>query len=140
MTQIIPGWYDTPGAQRVLRDISRDAVSKISKAEKWQSVPIANGVTHLHRAEDVRQYRDHQQRTQLVKVLGWKGRGLYRNEAIDIECPECGGFAVEWPAPPMLPEEFLCLKGHEESVHEDPIDPDTGEYYEESGNNPNLGA
>jgi hypothetical protein len=96
--------------------VSRVAISKIAKAEGWQSKPIANGAAHLHRAEDVREYRDHQIRTKLVKALGWHGRGLYRADDIDIVCPICGGFAVEWPPPPEISKQFMCLEGHEGEI------------------------
>jgi hypothetical protein len=71
------------------------------------------GNVYLYRDEDIYEYRDHRLRTRLVKILGWRGRGLYRAADLDIECPVCEGLAVEWPPPPELPEKFRCLKGHE---------------------------
>lgn len=111
--QIIPGYYDTAGAMDVLK-VSRAAISKIAKAEGWSSEK--GGAGHLHHAEDVHKYRDHQARRRLVKSLGWKGRGLYRCNDIDISCPICEVFAVEWPAPPLLPTNYLCLNGHKGDI------------------------
>ncbi len=111
--QVIPGWYDTPAVRVILGGISRVAVNKIVKCEGWQSVPGSPGASHLHRAEDVHEYRDHQIRTKLVKSLGWKGRGLHRINDIDISCPVCDGYAIEWPAPPYLADRYLCINEHE---------------------------
>ncbi len=111
--QKIPGWYDTPGAMQVL-EVSKVAISKIAKSNAWQSQSLSNG--SLHRAEDVHEYRDHQIRTELVTALGWKGRGKYRVTDIDISCPECDAYAIEWPAPPDLAEKYLCIKGHEGQI------------------------
>ena len=113
MAQIIPGYYDTAGAMKVLK-VTSAGVSKIAKAEGW--LPLKVGNSHIYHASDVHEYRDHQTRRRLVKSLGWKGRGLYRIDDIDISCPICEGFAVEWPAPPNLPETYLCLKGHKGDV------------------------
>ncbi len=110
--EIIPGWYDTPGAMEMLGEITRKAISKIAKSEGWHSVPVGNGVAHMHRAVDVHEYRDYQIRTRLVKILGWKGRGLYRIEDIDISCPVCDAYAIEWPAPPYLAKKFICINEH----------------------------
>lgn len=112
--QLIPGWYNTAAAKEVLGKISAAAISKIVKSEGWKSIPVAEGKSadHLHRAEDVHEYRDHQIRTRLVKALGWKGRGLYRLTDIDISCPICDGFAIQWPPPPYLPEKYLCINKH----------------------------
>lgn len=107
--QIIPGYYDTSGAMEVLK-VSRSAVSKIAKGEDWPLLSV--GTSRLFHATDVHEYRDHQARTKLVKALGWVGRSLYRVEDIDINCPDCGRFAVEWPAPPELPKTYMCLNGH----------------------------
>ncbi len=111
MTQKIPGWYDTPGAMEFL-DVSRNTISKIAKREDWQSVSMASGNIHLHRAEDVHEYRELQLRTRLVAALGWKGRGKYRGTDIDNSCPVCWAFAIEWPPPPQLATQWLCVKGH----------------------------
>lgn len=92
--------------------ISKAAAQKAARAEQWSIVRKAGNV-YLYDAEGPLEYRDHRQRTQLVKVLGWRGRGLYRADEIDIKCPSCGRFAVEWPAPPYLPEKFICVEGHE---------------------------
>ncbi len=110
--QIFPGWYDTASAAKLLGNITRAAVGKIARTEGWDSRPGAPGTTHLHRADDVHQYRDHQVRTELVTALGWKGRGLYRVSDVDISCPVCDASAIEWPAPPYLAEKFICVKGH----------------------------
>lgn len=105
--QTLPTHYTiTQAADRL--GISKEAISAAAKRNGWDTVSIGN--VRLILKADVHDYRDHQYRTQLVKALGWAGRGLYRNEDIDIECPECGGFAVEWPA--LDPNVFLCLKGH----------------------------
>lgn len=91
--------------------ISKHAAQKAAAKEQWDIVRKVGNV-HLYAAEDVWKYRDHRYRTRLVKALGWLGRGLYRADDIDIECPICGGGAVGWPAPPYLSEKFLCLEGH----------------------------
>lgn len=94
-----------------LLDISKQAVQKAATKEQWHIVRKVGNV-HLYAAEDVLEYRDHRYRTRLVKALGWSGRGLYRVDDVDIECPQCVAFAVEWPAPPYLAEKFMCLEGH----------------------------
>ncbi len=114
--QIFPGWYDTASAAKLLGNITRAAVGKIARTEGWDSRPGAPGATHLHRAEDVHEYRLHQVRTQLVEVLGWSGRGLYRNDDIDISCPICEMFAIIWPATPYMAEKYLCTEGHEGKI------------------------
>lgn len=113
MTEIIPGYYDTPGAMVVL-NVSRAAISKIAKGENWPPLKVGN--SHLYTVDDVREYFDHQARTELVKALGWKGRGLYRYDDIDISCPICEVFAVEWPAPPQLSKTYLCLNRHKGEI------------------------
>lgn len=94
--------------------ISKEAVSAAADRNGWETISVGN--VRLVPKEDVHDYRDHRQRTELVKALGWGSRGLYRNDDIDIECPICGGFAVEWPAPPELSEKYMCLEGHEGKV------------------------
>ncbi len=116
MPQIIPGYYDTTGAMEVLK-VTRAGVSKIAKTEGWPSYKSGKG--HLFHATDVHEYRNHQSRRDLVTALGWKGRGLYRKDEIDINCPNCGRFAVEWPAPPALPKTYLCLNGHKGELNND---------------------
>lgn len=113
MTEIIPGYYDTPGAMVVL-NVSRAGISKIAKGENWPPLKVGN--SYLFRADDVHEYHDHQARTRLVKTLGWKGRGLYRYDGIDISCPICEGFAIEWRGPPYLPTNYLCLNGHKGEI------------------------
>lgn len=113
MIQIIPGYYDTAGAMEVLK-VTRAAVSKIAKAEGWPSLKVGN--SRLFHIDDVHEYRDHQSRTKLVKALGWKGRGLYRYEGIDIACPVCDAFAAETIATPNLPKTYLCLNGHKGEI------------------------
>lgn len=109
IVQIIPGYYDTAGAMTVL-NVSRFAVSKIARRENWGFFKV--GTSRLFHATDVHEYRDHQRRRDLVKALGWAGRGLYRIDDIDISCPICEAFAVEWPPPPLLPRTYLCLNRH----------------------------
>lgn len=108
------GYYTLTEAATLL-GLSKPGTIKAAKSEGW---PIAKkvGNVHLYHAEDVHEYRDHRIRTKLVKILGWYGRGLYRNGDIDIECPTCGGFSVEWPAPPELSVKFLCLNGHKDKI------------------------
>ena len=91
--------------------LSKKGLSKAAQREGWPRYQVGN--THLWRIEDVREYRDHCHRTEIVKELGWRGRGKYRVSDVDIACPVCEAFAVEWPAPPYLPKKFRCLKGHE---------------------------
>jgi hypothetical protein len=98
-----------------LLGISKQGAQKAARVEGWHIVCKVGNV-HLYRKEDIREYRDHRHRTQLVKILGWRGRGLYREDDIDIECPVCGAFAVEWPAPPYLSEKYICLKGHKGEI------------------------
>lgn len=90
--------------------ISKQAAQKAARAEKWNIIRKVGNV-YLYDAQDVYEYRDHGYRTRLAKELGWAGRGKFRDDQIDIECPECGAFAIEWPA--MEPTKFRCLKGHE---------------------------
>lgn len=107
----IKGFYSTAEAAPVL-GLTKIGTGKVARREGWP-VAFNIGGANFYAATDVHEYRDHQQRTKLVKALGWRGRGLYRADDIDIECPECGGFAVEWPAPPELSNKFMCLKWHE---------------------------
>ncbi len=106
----LPGHYTHTQAAALLC-CSKEAVAVAAKRNGWPQIKVGN--VKLLQKEDVRDYRDHRYRTQLVKALDWSGRGLYRNKDIDIECPECGAFAVMWPAPPEIPTKFMCLKGHE---------------------------
>lgn len=113
MKEVILGYYDASGAMGIL-SVTRAAVSKIVKAEGWPLLKVGNSC--LFHAADVHEYRAHQVRTNLAKALGWRGRGLYRVDDIDISCPVCEAFAVEWPAPPLLPINYLCLNGHKGDV------------------------
>jgi len=132
----IPNFFTLTQAAAIL-DMSRSGAKKAAKREGW--TPYQAGNAHLYRGCDVYEYRDHRTRTELVRSLGWCGpnRHLYRCDDIDIECPECGAFAVMWPPPPELADKWRCVEGHGGSV--DPIspniDPDTGEPYRESGEN-----
>lgn len=113
VAQSIPGYYTAAEAAPVL-GLTKIGAAKVARAEGWIAYKVGN--THLYREEDVREYRDHRYRTQLVKSLGWVGLGLYRDDQIDIKC-SCGAFAVKWP--PLEPTNFMCLnlqlflKGHE---------------------------
>ncbi len=106
----IPGFYSTKEAAPIL-GLTEIGVRKVARREAW-AVAFRIGGANFFNAGDVREYRDHQQRTRLVTALGWKGRGLYRNDDIDIICPQCAGFAVEWPAP-EIQIKYRCLEGHE---------------------------
>jgi hypothetical protein len=107
--QVLPGYYTTSEAADHL-GVSKTAVQKAATKEKWKPTKIGNVI--LWYVEDIREYRDHQHRTRLVKELGWQGRGLYRIDDIDIECPVCGAFAISWPAPPEISLVSLCIEGH----------------------------
>lgn len=106
----IPGYYTLTEAADHL-GMSKAGIDKAAKKESWPTFKAGN--TKLYATADIHEYRDLRQRTKLVKALGWQGRGLYRVDDIDIECPFCGGFAIEWPAPPKIQNKFMCLKGHE---------------------------
>lgn len=95
--------------------ISKPGTLKAVKSEGWTIAKIVGNI-HLYYAEDVLEYRDHRYRTQLAKAMGWSGRGLYRADDVDIECPVCGKFSVKWPAPPYLSDKFLCIEGHEGKI------------------------
>jgi hypothetical protein len=110
---MIPDYHTTAEAAAVL-GLSNAGFRKAAKAEGWRFYQVGN--VHMYATSDIREYRDHRQRTKLVKSLGWCGRGLYRNDDIDIECPVCGAFAVEWPAAPEIPIKFMCLEGHEGEI------------------------
>jgi hypothetical protein len=88
-----------------LLGISKQGAQKAARVEGW---PLARkvGNVHLYFREDILEYRDHRYRTQLAKALGWRGRGLYREGSIDIECPACGAFAIDQFG------KSLCLEGH----------------------------
>lgn len=109
--QTISGYCTITQAAAVL-GLTKTGAGKTARAEKWKFYKVGN--VHLYVAEDVNKYHDHRQRTKLIKALGWRGRGLYRADDIDIdiECPVCGAFAVEWPAPPEISLIYLCIKGH----------------------------
>lgn len=106
MTQVT-GYYATSEVAELF-GWKRQAVSVTARREGWGVVKIGN--SHLYASEDVRAYRDARHRTQLAREFGWTGRGLYRDEDIDIECPVCGAFAIEWP--PLVGDTWLCLEGH----------------------------
>jgi hypothetical protein len=112
--QTISGYYTTAQAAHHLA-ISKQGVEKAVRIEGWKPIKVGN--VHLYRTEDVHEYRDHRYRTQLVKALGWRGKGLYRASDIDIVCPQCGHFAIEWPAPPEISTKYMCLEGHEGSLY-----------------------
>ena len=107
----IPGFYSIKEAAPIL-GLTRIGARKVSRREGWP-VAFKIGWVNFYAAADVYEYRDHQQRTRLVTALGWRGRGLYRNDDIDITCLECDGFAVSWPPPPEIQIKVRCLKGHE---------------------------
>jgi hypothetical protein len=113
MCSTIPGYYTLTEAAAHL-GLSKSGAEKAASTEGWERYKVGN--VHLYPSADIREYRDHRHRTQLAKALGWHGRGLYRCDDIDIECPVCGAFAVEWPAPPYLSEKFLCVEGHEGEI------------------------
>jgi hypothetical protein len=104
----LPGYYTTAQAAAIL-GLTKKGTAKAARVEGWHVYPAGNA--NMYVVEDVYEYRDHGHRTQLAKELGWSGRGKFRNDTIDIECPKCGAFAVEWP--PMEPIKFKCLDGHE---------------------------
>jgi hypothetical protein len=83
----IPGYYSIPEAAGAI-GLTKVGAGKVARREEW---PIAFkiGPSNFYYTEDVREYRDHQQRTKLAKELGWRGRGLYREDDIDGECPTC---------------------------------------------------
>lgn len=110
MCGTIPGYYTLVAAAAAI-GFTKKGAEKAAKVEGWKRYKVGN--VYLYVSEDVHEYRDHRIRRDLAKKLGWRGRGLYRNNDINIECPECGAFAIEWPAPPYLSEKFMCLKGHE---------------------------
>jgi hypothetical protein len=112
MKQSPPGYYSLAEAAAYLH-LSKPVTSRVAKSKKQQWPVYEVGNVHLYREEDIHEYRDHQLRTQLVEALGWRGRGLYRADDIDISCPICDAFAIEWPAPPELSTKFMCLNGHE---------------------------
>lgn len=107
----IPGFYSIKEAAPIL-GLTRIGARKVPRREGWP-VAFKIGWVNFYAAADVHEYRDHQQRTRLVTALGWRGRGLYRNDDIDIICPQCGAFAVEWPAPPEIQIKYRCPEGHE---------------------------
>lgn len=95
----------------ILLGISKTGIQKVAAREKWVIVRKVGNV-HLYNTADVCEYQDHRYRTKLTETFGWKGRGLYRVDDIDISCPICDCFAVEWPAPPQIPNRYLCPNGH----------------------------
>jgi len=107
----INGYYSIPEAAHTL-GLTPIGARKVARKEDWL-IAFKIGNANFYHAADVLEYRDHQQRTKLVKALGWNGRGLYRNDDIDIECPQCGAFAVEWPPAPELPGLYICAEGHD---------------------------
>jgi hypothetical protein len=115
MTQTIPGYYSLAQAAAHL-GISKSVTSRVAKLQipPWPIFKAGNA--HCYRAEDIHEYRAHQLRTQLAKALGWRGRGLYRVDDIDIACPICDAFAIEWPATPKLSDRYLCVNDHEGSI------------------------
>jgi hypothetical protein len=109
----IPDYYTITEAAAALA-LSRPGAEKAAQREGWEFIEVGN--VHLFRVEDVREYRDHRQRTKLVKALGWRGRGLYRCDDIDLSCSECDDFAVMWPPPPLIADRHLCINGHLEKL------------------------
>lgn len=106
----LPGYFTSPQAADYL-EVSRQRVHQIIGERGW--TVYKTGRTTLIPDDLVNQYRDDVLRTKLVKELGQSkgfGEGLYVDSDIDCPCPECGGFAVEWP--PLLPETILCVAGH----------------------------
>lgn len=116
---IIPGYFTITQAAPIL-GLTKIGAAKAARSEGWK--PYLVGNVHLYQGEDVHKYRDHRLRTKLVKALGWRGRGLYRESDIDIECLACGAFAIQWPAPPELATKYMCVEGHTEVYHEDEDD------------------
>jgi len=107
------GYYTLTQAATYL-GLSKPGTAKAAKANAWPIEKVGN--VHLFFAEDVHEYAEHRQRTKLVKALGWRGRGLYRASNINVTCPICGAFAVEWPAPPEVSKIILCVEEHKGEI------------------------
>lgn len=110
MNNKLTGYYTSAEAQAAL-GVSGAALKKIASKEGWSVVQLSARYS-LYPADDVLEYRDHRLRTQLARKMGWNGRGLHRADEIDIACPECGAFAIEWPPPPELAVKWYCVNGH----------------------------
>jgi hypothetical protein len=51
--QIVPGYYDTPGAMKLFGLTTRAGISDLARREGWKVYPIANGQAHLFPADEV---------------------------------------------------------------------------------------
>lgn len=114
---MISGRFYTSEELQKLLGVSGSRISDMARQHKWDS--FTAGI--LYHTADVDEYLITRQRTELSKKLGWSGRGLIRDDSRDMQCPECGGFAVEAPATPEEMQSlrwlrakwnWLCEQGH----------------------------
>ena len=86
-------------------EMSVVGVLKAARVEQWSVIRI--GLFNLYQEADILKYHTHRLRTRLNKNLGWRGRGLCRDDSKDVICPTCGEFAIQG-----LSLQFLCIDGH----------------------------
>jgi hypothetical protein len=114
---MIPGYYTT--AEIAARfGWQRQQVSATARREGWQRRMVGNAA--LWHAADVDEYAQARMRTELARELGWRptsrGQGLIRHNDLDIVCPVCEGFAVEYSPDAQVQATgdppWLCENGH----------------------------
>jgi hypothetical protein len=112
---LIPGFYSSSQLQDLL-GCSPQYVWAVAKREKFSYIQV--GRAKLYVDQDVRDFLATRTRTILARKLGgfFKGPGLYRDPAYDIECPVCFEFAIERPPTPEEVDTLAWQAGEYETV------------------------
>jgi len=114
----IPGYY-TPAEVMERFNWTRQQLSATARREGWLCHQV--GRANLYSKRDVDNFALARLRTDLLRQLGWVGRGLVRHDDWDTICPECNGFAVFQPGKNVQEEiqhleaptrPCLCENGH----------------------------
>lgn len=110
----ISGRFYTSQELIKLLGVTKQRISNLAKEQGF--IEAAPGLWY---DTEVDEYLTNRQRTDLLKAAGWwNGKGLCLWDEVDIDCPECGAYAVHKP---YLGEEqdyygeswpWRCSKGH----------------------------
>lgn len=88
--------------------VSPQRIFSLTRFEGWPS--YKSGQTRIYTdVEAIEQYIELRWRGWLMQLMGVKFAGRYECDDYDIECPICGGFAVEHPDDDGV---WACVEGH----------------------------
>lgn len=102
--EIVPGFYDTAAVQSIF-GWTPQQVRLTAKREHWHVTKI--GHSNLYSVVDVEKYALARQRAALAARLGRRPPIPVRDSSLDVVCPVCGKFAVQWK------RRTMCVNGHE---------------------------